>query len=293
MCTCTSSVNGPSATRDLPDACVNAGAQFDVTIDISDCAMGQVTETLCDGWTYVPDSATSTGTGGVTVATSGNDVTLTFFSVSQIAYKVQAPGQEDECCGITGELDDNSQTYAIGGETQDVCTCPDLGYCLNLKAGWNFVSVPKKLNGTNDATTIFDIDPATETCEYYCASTGTWMNLVDIDVTPCRGFWVYKTSPAPIYMDFKSTGPIVPPTQQLYTGWNMIGHIDMGYMSIDDGTAADFGSMATIEGNFAQIWQWTPDSNWELCYPSGLGYMTHGQGYWILMTANATMSGTP
>ncbi len=169
----------------------------------------------------------------------------------------------------------------------------DLGYCLNLEAGWNLVSVPKKINGTNDATTVFDLDPATETCEYYCASTGTWMNLVDIDVTPCRGFWVYKTSPVTICMDFKSTGPIVPPTQQLYTGWNMIGHIDMGEMSIDDGTAADFGSMATIEGNFAQIWQWTQDSKWESCYPSGLGYMADGQGYWILMTANATMSGTP
>ena len=80
--------------------------------------------------------------------------------------------------------------------------------------------------------------------------------------------------------------------QQLCEGWNMIGHIDTSVMPIDAGTIADFGSMANIEGKFSQIWQWK-DDKWDLCYPPGLNYMTPGQGYWIWMTEDSPMSGTP
>ncbi len=73
----------------------------------------------------------------------------------------------------------------------------------------------------------------------------------------------------------------------------MIGHIDINVMPIDDGTIADFGSMANIEGKFTQIWQWTQDDNWDICYPPGLNYMTPGQGYWIWMAEDSPMSGTP
>ncbi|MEA1907503.1 MAG: hypothetical protein U9N43_00525, partial [Euryarchaeota archaeon] len=122
---------------------------------------------------------------------------------------------------------------------------------------------------------------------------GTWMNLVDIDVTPCRGFWVYKTSPATVCVNFTESDTSLPPVQQLYEGWNMIGHIDTSVMPIDDGTVADFGSITGLEGKFAMIYQWTQVSEWESCYPSGLNYMTSGQGYWIWMNEDAQMPGTP
>jgi hypothetical protein len=175
----------------------------------------------------------------------------------------------------------------------------DEGFCtgdfyLELDAGWNLVSVPKRIDGTNDAITVFNIDPVNETCEYYDASAGSSMDLADICVVPCQGYWVYKVSPETICIDFKeSTGAIPPPTQQLYAGWNMIGHIDTSDMLIDDGTGTDFGSMANIEGKFSQIWQWTQGNGWESCYPSGLNNMTSGQGYWIWMTEDVMMSGTP
>ncbi|RLG19362.1 hypothetical protein DRN77_08885, partial [Methanosarcinales archaeon] len=70
-------------------------------------------------------SLTYTGTGGATVfGTSGNDVSFTFFSVSQIAYKVQTPNTEGVCCDITGVLNDTLQDHVVGGETH-VCTCSD------------------------------------------------------------------------------------------------------------------------------------------------------------------------
>ena len=166
--------------------------------------------------------------------------------------------------------------------------------CLDLNAGWNFVSVPKRIDGANDAATVFNLDPANETCEYYDASTGSCItDPANIYVVPCQGYWVWKVNPETIYIDWaESAGSNAPPAQQLYEGWNMIGHINTGTMPIDDGTSTDFGSMASIEGKFSQIWKWTQGSGWEI-YPFGLNTMTQGQGYWIWMTEDAIMSGTP
>jgi len=217
--------------------------------------------------------------------TNGGDgwgVSLDTTTETDGAHQIKAVATDNE--GATGE--DTGGEFTI----DNACPCD---FCLKLEAGWNLVSVPKKIDGVNDAETIFNVDPVDETCEYYDASTGSWAVLGDIDVVPCRGYWVYKTSPETVCLYFKTEGPIVPPVQQLYEGWNMIGHIDTSTMLIDDGSNADFGSMANIEGKFSQIWQWTQDSNWESCYPSGLNYMTPGQGYWIWMIEDATMSGTP
>ncbi|MCK4460064.1 MAG: putative metal-binding motif-containing protein [Methanosarcinales archaeon] len=189
------------------------------------------------------------------------------------------------------EVNDGIDNNCDGVIDEGFCTCD---FCLDLDAGWNFVSVPKRIDGANDAATVFNLNPANETCEYYDASTGSCiMDPADIDVVPCQSYWVWKVSPETICIDFRSTGAVTPPAQQLYAGWNMIGHIDTSVMPIDDGTGTDFGSMASIEGKFSQIWQWTQESSWESCYPSGLNNMTSGQGYWIWMTEDTMMSGTP
>ena len=274
-------------TRTVPSGCINSGDEFTVTINSP--GTGGVVETLCSGWTYTGSSLSANQ-----VDYTGNVVTFTLVSDTSFTYTVEAPDTPDTCCTISGFFRD---LEAVNHQIDDdaVYTCSDLGYCLHLDEGWNFVSVPKRINGTNNATTIFNLDPANETCEYYNASAGSWMNPADIDVVPCQGYWVWKVSEETLYIDFLSTGAITPPMQQLCMGWNMIGHIDTSVTPIDDGTIADFGSMANIEGKFLQIWQWTQDDGWERCYPypPGLNYMTPGQGYWIWMAEDSPMSGTP
>jgi hypothetical protein len=195
-------------------------------------------------------------------------------------YKVKAVA-EDNLAG-TGAGEDESGVFTI-----------DNGFCLHLNAGWNLVSVPKTIDGTNDAQTVFDINPATETCEYYDACADDWLALGDIDVIQCRGYWVYKVDPVIICVDL-ATGTGLPPSQELCVGWNMIGHIDTSEMPIyEEGNNADFGSWTGLEDNFAQVWQWTQGDGWECCYPAGLNYMTPGQGYWIWMDVSDTMAGMP
>jgi hypothetical protein len=167
-------------------------------------------------------------------------------------------------------------------------------FCLDLKEGWNFVSTPKRINGSNGAVGIFNLVQG-ETCLYYDGCAEGWLSNHDIYVVPCQGYWVYKVADEKICVYFDpGTGQSVPSSQNLCEGWNMIGHIDTSSMPIDDGSIADFGSITTLEGKFAQVCQWTQDDDYK-CYPYPLGELTHmtpGQGYWILVEEDATMYGT-
>ncbi|MEA1864176.1 MAG: Ig-like domain-containing protein [Euryarchaeota archaeon] len=266
----------PTVTITYPVSGVVSGT-VDVTATAADTD-GSVTQVAF----YLMPAASLIGTD--TNGADGWGVSLDTTTKADGTYQIKAIATDN--VGATG---DNT-----GGEftISNACSCD---FCLHLDEGWNFVSVPKRIDGTNDAKTIFNLDPANETCEYYNASAGSWMNPADIDVVPCQGYWVWKVSEETLCIDFLSTGAITPPMQQLYMGWNMIGHIDTSVTPIDDGTIADFGSMADIEGKFTQIWQWTLDDGWERCYPypPGLNYMTPGQGYWIWMAEDSPMSGTP
>jgi hypothetical protein len=182
---------------------------------------------------------------------------------------------------------------ATGEDTSDAVFTLDNGFCLALKAGWNFVSIPHTINGSNVATSVFSLESG-ESCLYYdrCAGLAGWWYADSnaINVVPCEGYWVYKIADETICVNFDPGIGIEVPSHPVCEGWNMIGHIHTSSMPVD-GSGADFGSMTTLEGKFAQLWRWTPDSGWQ-CYQLGdFVHMTSGQAYWILMTEDATMSG--
>jgi hypothetical protein len=133
-------------------------------------------------------------------------------------YQIKAVATDNE--GATGE--NTGSEFAIDNS----CPCD---FCYDLEAGLNFVSIPKTLNGSNVAETVFSIDSyAGEFCLYYDAVTGSY------DTNPlvkqCRGYWVYKNAATPICVSFDDTA--AGSSQQLYVGWNMIGHIDTEEMPI-------------------------------------------------------------
>ena len=197
-------------------------------------------------------------------------------------YQIKAVATDNE--GATG--DDTGGVFEIDNS----CPCD---FCLDLEAGLNFVSIPKTLvDSPKNATTVFDVDYYTgEFCLYYDASAGSFD--LDADVKPCRGFLVYKNSAKSVCVDFDDTAPA--PSQQLYEGWNMIGHIKPVAMPINDGTTADFVSITGLEepeGNelFRLMATYT-GTGWSE-YPSGsLTDVTPGAGYWIYMNQDVVMSG--
>ncbi len=108
-----------SATRDLPDKCVDPNTEFTVTISASGYgSFGRVIETLCDGWTYQSSSLDPTQ-----VEVSGNTVIFKLVGETSFTYTVQVSGTAGECCSISGILKDYLKNeYAVTGDSQ-VCVC--------------------------------------------------------------------------------------------------------------------------------------------------------------------------
>ena len=263
----------PTVTVTSPVSGTVSGT-IDVTATATDTdgTVTQVAFYLMPAGTLIGTDADSTG---------GWSVPLDTTTVADgTGYQIKAVATDNE--GATG--DDTGSVFAIDNS----CQCD---FCLDLEAGWNFVSVPNTLNGSNDANTVFNLTLG-ETCLYYDCVDG-WKSNSAVSVVPCQGYWVGKVASDQICLDFDpGTGAITPPEQNLCQGWNMIGHIHTSTMPVDDGSAADFGSITTLEDNFAQIWQWTQSGGWE-CYPlGGFTDMTPGQGYWILTTEATPMYGT-
>ncbi|MHC1575070.1 MAG: Ig-like domain-containing protein, partial [Candidatus Methanogasteraceae archaeon] len=172
----------------------------------------------------------------------------------------------------------------------------DPDYELDLDAGLNLVSIPKTINGTNDAETVFSLDPyAGEFCVYYNAFTEGYD--VNPKVKQCRGYWVFKNAAETVGVSFDTDAGAA--SQQLYEGWNMVGHVSLEAVPIyEEGNDADFGSLTGLEEPegtklYRQVCAYTQAGGWEY-YPAGdLTDMTPGMGAWILVKQDVMMYGMP
>jgi hypothetical protein len=112
-----------SAYRTLPSDCIEPNAIFTITVSASDYgAIGEVEETLCDGWTYINSSLKDSQ-----VAVSGNTVKFYLFGETNFNYTIRAPSDEDKSCNISGILrDQNNNSVDVEGENDNtICTCPE------------------------------------------------------------------------------------------------------------------------------------------------------------------------
>ena len=117
---CINGGNDPYAVRDLPSQCVSPDSVFEVSVCVFNYGtIAEVTETLCDGWTYTGSSLQDSQ-----VDVSGNTVKFYLFGETSLTYTVQAPSTEGECCVISGILrDQDLDSIDVEGDSQ-VCVCP-------------------------------------------------------------------------------------------------------------------------------------------------------------------------
>ncbi|KAF5430261.1 hypothetical protein C5S42_00565, partial [Candidatus Methanomarinus sp.] len=122
VCVCTP--GNPSALRTLPSDCVEPNAEFAITVNASDYGtIGEVTETLCDEWTYTGSSLQDSQ-----VSVSDNTVKFYLFGETSFTYTVQASSTAGECCTITGNLRDQYlNSVDVEGDSQ-VSVCGD--WCI-------------------------------------------------------------------------------------------------------------------------------------------------------------------
>ena len=190
-------------------------------------------------------------------------------------YQIKAVATDDE--GATGK--DTGSVFTIDNS----CPCD---FCLDLVAGWNLVSVPRLLDGPNDAATVFNLSD-TELCEYYDGHNGRWSteNPKAMKVLPGLGYMVSKANAEMLCLNFDDRGTAIPPNQQLYKdNWNMIGFPSLGSMSVEE-----FRTVAALEGKFTMLWKW--NNGWERVSPPDSNSMTPGTGYIIWMTEDGELPG--
>lgn len=163
---------------------------------------------------------------------------------------------------------------------------------ITLKEGWNFVSTPKRLSAGNNTAAIFDaVDTAGHSIFRYDASSG-WHAMGPQDaVLPLDGIWIYSNDSIEVALDFDTYPVQLPPTKQLYAGWNAIGFSDTfptsaknTLLSVQDLWTTLIGFDAESQGYEVSIINGATDSH------SEEREMVPGQGYWLYMRGNGALA---
>ncbi len=105
-------------------------------------------------------------------------------------------------------------------------TSPDTGNNLPLYPGWNFISVPKILEDGCNTPIWLDqyINPQAHSMWGYNGETASWVQMMaDDPIIPLDGYWLWNAEETTVHFTFKDMGQQLPPTKNLFSGWNAIG----------------------------------------------------------------------
>ncbi len=121
---------------------------------------------------------------------------------------------------------------------------------LTLEAGWNFVSVPKRLaSGYSMAQQVFgSVDTDGHSIFIYDGTDGWTAMSSDNVVSPLEGIWIYSASEVELHPAFDTNPRQVPPTKQLAAGWNAIGFSDFTAASADSALTSVEASWTVLIG---------------------------------------------
>jgi len=191
-------------------------------------------------------------------------------------------------------LNSNNSTlilYAVWTPDENPIT-PDSS--LPLTTGWNFISVPKTLNASNNtAGSLFgSVGTRDKNILGYNTQTGTWVPLAIADVIqPLNGYWIYAAAETAINLTYPST-PTLPSVKTLYPGWNAVG------LSSGENTTAD-NALACLGSSWKTVIPWNlADGSYDTVIINGGSgangpdrLMTLGNGYWLYVDAQSTLTG--
>lgn len=185
---------------------------------------------------------------------------------------------------VSGHTPDSSAT----GNLSNSITVQGAVGQISLKAGWNFISVPKKQDTTKDTfgELLSGIDFSVA---YTYSPTTGWTQLTsDSSVQVLYGYWVYVNTPGTAYLSYLSEGQTVPASRAL-TGdaWNAIG------FSNTTATSAN-ATLKSVQGSWSTVIGWDAAGQ---SYQDAIIFevndgtnMNPYQGYWLWMTQDDTLS---
>jgi hypothetical protein len=169
---------------------------------------------------------------------------------------------------------------------------------MELKPGWNFFSIPKKLKtgsstvgslfgGVNtDGHSIFAYDPE--------QSQNGWRALEENDtLNPLDGTWIYSATTVQLYPGFDPDPLQTPTTKGLAAGWNAVGFSDFNaatanaaLTSVENKWAYLIGFDAATQSYEVSIVNNTPEGDAH----SETRMMGCWKGYWLYMTEEGELA---
>jgi hypothetical protein len=175
--------------------------------------------------------------------------------------------------------------------------CVEPSYSIDLYEGWNFISTPKKLeDGYNTVAQVFrNINTDGHSIFRYDASAeipwGDGMSNDD-QIEPLDGIWIYSIQEDTVNFVFDTYPMRVPPTKQLYAGWNAIGFSDT-----EDSPANS--ALTSVEAQWAYLFGFNADAQeYEASIINNTASGDHaenepmypGRGYWLYMISNGELA---
>jgi len=237
---------------------VLSGNSFDVTVEAYDGT----------GWSAADDVTVYVGTLTYTTNTSGQVLDL---ALSPGSYTVYADKGD-----YTAYIRSNQETVIV--------YVP-----LTLEAGWNFISVPKRLaSGYSTAQQVFgSVNTDGHSIFGYDATSGWAAMSSDNVVSPLEGIWIYSALQVELHPAFATDPLQVPPTKQLSASWNAVGFSDFTAASADS-------ALTSVEASWTVLIGFDADSQtYEVSIinnaPSGDAHdedrlMNCWKGYWLHAT---------
>ena len=164
---------------------------------------------------------------------------------------------------------------------------------LNLKSGWNLLSLPKSLASSK----VGDIFKNVTTVEkVYGFSGGAWsiatfsagsFSGTLTDLTPGAGYWVKTTADTMVNLAYKPVDPLdPPPAYDLAAGWSLIGYSTLA-LTPNQPVGIYLTSLA---GKWTSLYNFSASAGYGLAKPGyGFANVTMFEGYWIYLTSAGTL----
>lgn len=216
-------------------------------------------------------AAPTGGNGDIFLVNTANTTGLPAFK--KVCQALDDPANDDRYLNLTFSITDLSK------ETK-----------LPLIHGWNYVSVPKTLNTTNNtAAKLFGaVETDNRGVLYYDPTIAvSWTKLKPTDeIRPLNAYWIYTIGPIEITPVYK-LGPIEFTEKPVYAGWNAIG------LSAKGETTAN-NTLLCLNNTWKTLipWDLAEGAYDNAIINGGSGansaerFMTLGNGYWLYVDAD-------
>lgn len=258
-------------------------ADSSVDIYLHDIGIGYRSLVTTPGYGYLNGTSMATPmVAGVAGLLKGADPGLTAADLREVIMNSVDPLPFLQGKIVTGGRVNLTRALAMVAPSQ----------AIQVKAGWNHVSVPRHLQPGADTASIFaGVDSAGHSVLAYLDDLRGWKTLNSSDpILPLSGYWLFSTNATSVPVRFAS--PVVGPVRQVGAGWSSVGSWS------DEPVTAD-ATLSSLGTGWSYLIGYDALSQRyeEVIIRGGTGNQSDlrpvqpYQGYWLYCSRNGTYQG--